>query len=386
MSDAAHPMIRMLLVILLLFGPLVAFIAAQQRLRTVPRQLALAVVLALLAGFLASAAANTIGLTIQARATRVAVPTAAAFPVFFGFTIVVLGVLAFRSGSARAVHAEPTAHAAAAPAPDLRHAAAPDASTATAAPQAPARVHRRVFWILIGIYGAALLAWPLMSFGAIFAFDDPNANRLLVLYIAASIWLYPLYVIAGFLLGYTNQHPSLLVLALKTSVPLLSAIWFFLLPAIPALGLAWLTEPSLEEVVKQRARLEERLDPFYAQQAAALRGRDAAADAAEAIHRGDLALLPHTQGDDDYIGLFGTPPLDAEASRLAIERSDYLRGIEALLLHHAEHPRSRFGNSMTYDYSSYYSETLKDYLSVRQQYMSAFNTVMAQHLGTPRQP
>jgi hypothetical protein len=353
----------------------------QHRLPSTASRLGLATVLALVAGFAAAAAAKTIGLAIHARTALIAVPTAAAFPVFFGFTLVMLGVLIFRppGGSQVAGAAPPAARGA----PALKHAASMPAAGIPAR-RAPSRMHRRVFWVLIGIYGTALLAWPLMSFGAIFAFDDPNANKLLVWYIAASIWLYPAYVMVGFLWGYFNRSPSLFIMMLKTSVPLLSAIWFFLLPGVPVLLRAWLTEPGLEEVVRQREEIHARLDPIYAERAIAVRARDAEADAREAIRRGDVALLPYTPGRDDYIGIEGPPPLDAASSQRVIDQSEYLTGIVTLLTEDSTHPRSPFDNRASYDYAVYFSDIFRDFLDARREYMARFNTVIAQHLKALR--
>ena len=38
------------------------------------------------------------------------------------------------------------------------------------------------------------------------------------------------------------------------------------------------------------------------------------------------------------------------------------------------------GDSDSYDYSSYYTETFKAFLTARREYMVQFNTKMAQHL------
>ena len=258
--------------------------------------------------------------------------------------------------------------------------AAISSQTASIQRQAPGRPHRRLFWILISIYGLALLAWPLMSFGAVFAFDDPNANKMLAWYIAASIWLYPAYVIAGFLLGFFNTHPSPVVLALKTSVPLLSAIWVFLIPGIPALLGAWLRSPSVEEVVRQRGEWEARLDPIYAARTTALLARDAGADAREALQRGEAALIPYTPGESDYLGIEGLPPMDGPTAQGIIERSELLTRIVALLREDAAHPRSHMGDRQTYDYSIYYSDTFKAFTDARREYMVQFNTEIARHL------
>ncbi len=362
--------LRLLVFILLLFGPIVVFLFVQHRLSTIGLRLMLALAFALTSGAGAWAAASTIGLAVQARGARVDVPVAAAGPVFFGFTMVMLTIFTFRPPDAMRAARESLQFKPAEAAVFQR----PDVSPA------PGRPHRRLFWILISIYALALLAWPLMSFGAVFAFDDPNANRALAWYIAASIWLYPAYVIAGFVLGYYNRNPSVIVLALKTSVPLLSAIWFFLIPGIPALAITWLKSPSVEEAIQERADLEARLDPIYAQRSVAVRARDAEADVLEAVRLGDVALIPYTPGQSDYVGIEGPPPMEGAAAQAVIDRSAFLTGIVGLLYEDSTHPRSRMGDRETYDYSSYYSDTFKDFLTARREYMVRFNTAMVPHL------
>ena len=397
MSDVALSLLRFVLLALLLFGPLILFLLFQHRVASRPLRLGIAVVFAVVTGIAAWAIAGTIGLAVHVRTARVTVPTAAAGPVLFAFTLVLLAIFALRGPA----QARPSAHR---PVPDgapaMQRATPPPSADRAASGssmqeglpvvraaalgstkrQSSNRPHRRLFWILVGIYGLGLLAWPQMSFGAVFAFDDPNANKLLSWYIAASIWLYPAYVAAGFVLGFYNRNPSAIVLALKTSVPLLSAMWFFLIPGIPALIGAWLRSPSVEEVVRQRGELEARLDPIYAQRTAAVRARDAAMDARVAIQRGEAALIPYTPGEADYLGVEGAPPMDGLTAHAIIERSEHLSGIVALLREDAAHPRSRMGDRETYDYSLYYSDTFKAFADARREYMIQFNTEIARHL------
>ena len=96
----------------------------------------------------------------------------------------------------------------------------------------PLHLRQRVFWPLISLHAAGLLAWPFMSFAALFAFGDPKADKLLVFYPAVSIWLYPAYVLAAWHFGHPRRNARLAMVVLKANIPLLSALWYFLVPAL----------------------------------------------------------------------------------------------------------------------------------------------------------
>jgi hypothetical protein len=97
MNDVAMSLLRFVLWGILLFGPLLLFLFVQHRLPSLAMRLGLALVFALITGFAAWAVASSIGLAVHVRAARVAVPPAAAGPVLFGFTLVLLAIFAMRS-------------------------------------------------------------------------------------------------------------------------------------------------------------------------------------------------------------------------------------------------------------------------------------------------
>ncbi len=112
-----------------------------------------------------------------------------------------------------------------------KRAAMPARATAPR-PDDPLLLRQRVFWPLITFHAAGLLAWPFMSFAALFAFGDPKADKLLVFYPALSIWLYPAYVLAAWHFGHPRRNGRLAMVVLKANIPLLSALWYFLLPGL----------------------------------------------------------------------------------------------------------------------------------------------------------
>ena len=95
-------------------------------------------------------------------------------------------------------------------------------------------------YCLVGVYAIALIPWPLAClFTAAFGFDDPHGPGLLGFYALLSVWLYPGYVTAGLLLGRRSakrDQPAPLV-ALKSSIPLLSAMWYAVV--LIGGGIAW---------------------------------------------------------------------------------------------------------------------------------------------------
>jgi hypothetical protein len=105
-------------------------------------------------------------------------------------------------------------------------------SPAPPRPEDPLHLRQRVFWPLITLHAAGLLAWPFMSFAALFAFGDPKADKVLVFYPAVSIWLYPAFLLAAWHFGHPRRNTRILMVALKANIPLLSALWYFLLPGL----------------------------------------------------------------------------------------------------------------------------------------------------------
>lgn len=90
-----------------------------------------------------------------------------------------------------------------------------------------------VFICLAAFYGLGLLAWPMMSVGAIFIFDNPPITAAYE-YIAFSIWLYPCYWIYGLILGWLSVRRGwhTVFVVLLTSVPMLSAMWYIMIPLL----------------------------------------------------------------------------------------------------------------------------------------------------------
>lgn len=62
----------------------------------------------------------------------------------------------------------------------------------------------RTFWVVYGLLGLCLAAWPMAAFVALFIFDAPIEGRLdeLARYSAlAAVWSFPLFYVAGFVLS-----------------------------------------------------------------------------------------------------------------------------------------------------------------------------------------
>lgn len=95
------------------------------------------------------------------------------------------------------------------------------------------RAKRIVANALAAFFGLGLLGWPFMSFGAVFVFDNPS-SMLAACYIAFTIWLYPAFWIAGLALSRigAQRGQSVLLVLLPGCIPLLSALWYVMVPVL----------------------------------------------------------------------------------------------------------------------------------------------------------
>jgi len=242
--------------------------------------------------------------------------------------------------------------------------------------EGPLKNRRRVFWIMTIIYGLALLAWPLVAFIALFIFGDKRGNPMLNAGIAVSIWVYPLLFIIGCRWGHYRRNRSSLGVFLKTSVSLLSAVWYFLLPG--GVSLAWqlLTEKkvNIAELENQRNTLKEKLDPIYQTKIDSIKRRNPEQDARMAIQQGGPAFLPSTSGGDYFPGLENS----AEQRRMAEENGRLI--IKNAFLSDLE---KQLGDDPSHSIKSdsYFSPIYKQYLSTKFAYMEKFNRAIQQHLN-----
>jgi hypothetical protein len=236
------------------------------------------------------------------------------------------------------------------------------------------KTRRRVFWVMTTLYGLALLAWPFVAFIALFIFGDKHGNQMLNAGMAVSIWMYPFLFFIGCRWGHYRRNRSSLGVMLKTSVSLLSAIWYFLLPG--GVSLAWqlLTEKkvNIAKLEHQRSALKDRLDPIYQSKIDTIKLRNPEQDARMAIQKGDIAFLPSTPDGDYFPGLENTAEQRtkaAENNRL-IARSEFLSDLVRQL-----------GDDPSHDIKSdtYFSPVYKDYLSAKFEFMEKYNRAIHLH-------
>ncbi|EDM24813.1 hypothetical protein LNTAR_15347 [Lentisphaera araneosa HTCC2155] len=234
--------------------------------------------------------------------------------------------------------------------------------------------NKTIFFTLIGIYAAALLAWPFLSFGAIFAFDAPGSDTPLNFYFVFSIWLYPLFVILGYTWGHHKRNSSTLAVVLKTSIPLLSGIWLMIIP----IGAHMITDALIttEDETLQIA-IKEKLDPIYQKRLESIKQRDPIQDAKEAIKRNEIAFLP--SGLTPYVGYYRgldgdkneQDKVDPEKNYSRIENSPYLKEIHDLVFDDS-HTRDPKGHYISNVHNQYYVATWT--------YKIAFNTEILSYL------
>lgn len=87
------------------------------------------------------------------------------------------------------------------------------------------------FEILVVIHGSfalVLVAWPFLSYGAIFFFDNPTPEQLpLATRMAWSVWLYPVTYVAGVVASVVSHKRKERRLALAFAfAPMLNALVF----------------------------------------------------------------------------------------------------------------------------------------------------------------
>ncbi len=101
------------------------------------------------------------------------------------------------------------------------------------------RSKTRLYYSLVVVYGLMLLPWPIVSlFVTAFGFDNPNTVPL-AWCIVLPIWFYPALWVGGLLWGRQSvkRNESTLRVILKTSIPLLSPMWWMVVA--PLGGSAW---------------------------------------------------------------------------------------------------------------------------------------------------
>lgn len=225
------------------------------------------------------------------------------------------------------------------------------------------------FRILLSFYGLGLIAWPFMSFGAIFVFDDPNANPLFALYIAFSIWLYPLYFYLGFRWGHHAKNKTLLAIITKTSVPLLSAMFFIGIPVMGSVAIGFVTSESIADARERIERLEEKLDPIYGDRIRFIESRDPKQDAEKAFEIREIAFLPSSPISRTYPGAadLRMTTTEAEENYQIILESEFLSAIENGL---------GIDQSHNFPEDGYYSLTFRKYGGVESEYRRSFNATM----------
>ncbi|HTU27409.1 MAG TPA: hypothetical protein VMF30_18510 [Pirellulales bacterium] len=98
-------------------------------------------------------------------------------------------------------------------------------------------------YVLTGFYALGLLIWPILVFSTFFFFDSPHptsAHVVFLMMVVMSIWYYPIFLLAGFMLGNRSaklNEPWWRV-GLKTSLPAFAVVGL----GLPALLVAVATE------------------------------------------------------------------------------------------------------------------------------------------------
>lgn len=366
-----HPFPSILIQFGLIAAPLMALLFIKARVSSVIVRLACAVLLALAAGASGRYLATEFGWQPVLRSGRSISPVEpqALFWIFAGAILALLLIVVFSRGHSPGIgsagHGVPT---------QIRIDETPISPQPPDLPEGSLKARKRVFWLMTTIYGLALLAWPFVAFIALFIFGDKRGNQMINTGMAVSIWMYPLLFIIGCRWGHYRRNRSSLGVMLKTSVSLLSAIWYFLLPG--GVSLAWqlLTEKSVNiaELEAQRSTLVQRLDPIYQGKIDSIKLRDPEKDARMTIQKGDVAFLPSTPGGDYFPGLENSAEQRgkaAENNRL-IARSEFLSGLEKQLGDDPSH-------SIKSD--TYFSPVYKDYLTAKFAYMERFNRAIQLH-------
>ena len=242
-----------------------------------------------------------------------------------------------------------------------------------ALPESQVKSRKTAFWVLIVIYGLALLAWPFVAFIALFIFADQRGNPLLNVGMAVSIWMYPLLFIIGWRWGHYRRNRTLSGVILKTSVSLLSAIWYFLLPGGIIMGrqLLFAKSVNIAELENQRSALKERLDPIYQNKRASIELRNPEADAREAMQGGSIAYLPSTPDGDFFPGLenHANDRSRAADNNRVVAKSPLLSALAKQLGDDPSH-------SIAAD--SYFSPIYHEYLDAKFKYMERFNRFIHQ--------
>jgi len=171
-----------------------------------------------------------------------------------------------------------------------------------------------------------------MSYLAIFAADDPNANTALVYYIILSIWAYPAFVIVGYRWGHYKRNKNLISVVLKTNVPLLSAMWY---PLIGMIGYGISDALITTEDERIALELQKKYDPIFEDRFERIKRRNPIEDAQEAMQRKEIALLPSGLSPETgwFRGLekYETDKIDLIENYRRINESEFLSELHELV-------------------------------------------------------
>ncbi|MCA8958260.1 MAG: hypothetical protein KDC87_19440 [Planctomycetes bacterium] len=220
MGEFANVIATVFVLGVVIAGPVLGFVLLRDRLSRRIGKLGLAVALSAIAGAFV-AYARSLGWKPVLRSGH-----ALEFPPEVGFAVVGAGVLVVLLLQVFHTEDRPRAAVAAVDPPDRER---------PAEQAEPEHRRRRTYRALLAIYGLGLLVWPFASIAALFVLGDPKTDKLLALYPVSSIWAYPLYFWAGHRLGDPRRNPTVFAVSLRTSVPLLSALWWYVMRAVSEL-------------------------------------------------------------------------------------------------------------------------------------------------------
>lgn len=365
-----HSILNILIQFALIAVPIMLLLFVKARVSSVILRFACAIAVALAAGASGRYLAAECGWQPVLRSGRSLSPMEpeALFWILSGTVFILLLIVIFSCGhahqDARAMQDGPT----------LCRSNETLAATQAPEPEDALNGRKMMFWIMTTIYGLALLVWPFVAFIGLFIFGDKRGHQVFNTVMAVSIWIYPLLFITGCRWGHYRRNRTSIGVILKTSVSLLSAIWYFLLPGGVSLVWQLLTEEkvNIAELESQRNTLNEKLNPIYQTKIDSINGRNPEQDASLAIRQGTPAFLPSTPGGDFFPGLENSAEqrrMAAENGRLII-KSGFLSELEKQLGDDPSH-------SIKAD--PYFSPTYKQYLSAKFAYMEKYNRAILLH-------